>query len=91
MRPTHLALVLVLALACSKPPTGQSVSAGDLKVDLVLDPDPPTTGDNRLLVTVRDSAGKPVDGARFAFEYDMPAMGSMPEMKGDGTTHALGG
>jgi Cu(I)/Ag(I) efflux system membrane fusion protein len=91
MRPTHIALALVLALACSKPPTGQSASAGDLKVNLALEPDPPTTGDNRLLVTVRDSSGKPVDGARLAFEYDMPAMGSMPEMKGDGTSQALGG
>jgi len=91
VRSASFALVLLLAVSCNKAPSGQSASAGDLKVDLALDPDPPTTGDNRLLVTVRDSSGKPVDGARLAFEYDMPAMGSMPEMKGDGTTQALGG
>jgi len=32
-----------------------------------------------------------VDGAKVGFVYDMPAMGSMPEMKGGGETRALGG
>ena len=84
-----LALLLLVA-ACRKAPTGQSTTAGDLKVELALAPDPPTTGDNRLLVTLRDAAGKPVEGARLAFQYDMPAMGSMPQMKGGGETEALG-
>src|SRR5262249_29524452 len=65
--------------------------AGDLKVGLALDPDPPTTGDNALLVTLEDASGKPVEGAQLAFEYDMPAMGSMAEMKGGGETRSLGG
>jgi len=90
MRRTALPLILLVAASCSKPPAAQSTAAGDLKVDLALAPDPPTTGDNRLLVTLRDPSGKPVDGARLAFQYLMPAMGQMAEMKGGGTTEALG-
>jgi Cu(I)/Ag(I) efflux system membrane fusion protein len=80
----------LLLVACSKPPASQSTSAGDFRLELALVPDPPTTGENRLLVTVRDATGNPLDGAQLAFEYDMPAMGSMPQMKGGGTTEALG-
>ena len=91
MRRAAFALGLVLlAASCRKNATGQSTSAGDLKVDLALAPDPPTTGDNRLLVTLHDTSGKPVEGAHLAFEYDMPAMGQMAEMKGGGTTQSLG-
>jgi membrane fusion protein, copper/silver efflux system len=90
MRQAALALSALLAVACSKAPTGQSTSTGDLKVELALAPDPPTTGDNRLLVTLRDASGKPVDGARLAFQSHMPAMGQMAEMKGGGTIQSFG-
>ena len=91
MRRASFALSLLLVAAgCSKAPTGQSTSAGDLNVELALVPDPPTTGDNRLLVTLHDASGKPVEGARLAFQYAMPAMGQMAEMKGGGTTQSLG-
>jgi Cu(I)/Ag(I) efflux system membrane fusion protein len=60
-------------------------------VQIELDPDPPRAGDNLLHVTVKDAQGKPVDGARVGFVYDMPAMGAMPEMKGNGESKALGG
>jgi Cu(I)/Ag(I) efflux system membrane fusion protein len=89
MKRILLALLLLLA-ACKNAPSGQSTAAGDLAVELALAPDPPKTGDNRLLVTLHDASGKPVEGARLGFEYDMPAMGSMPEMKGGGSTEALG-
>src|SRR5262249_4050488 len=80
----------LLLVACSTPPGGQTTSAGDLRVELALVPDPPTTGENHLRVTLRDASGSPVDGARLAFQYDMPAMGAMPQMKGGGTTESLG-
>ncbi len=92
----NLALVLALVLfgfvaaSCRKQrPT--AVKAGDLDVRVAIDPDPPTTGENRLRISIRDESGKPVDGAQLAFEYDMPAMGAMPEMKGGGDVKAEGG
>jgi Cu(I)/Ag(I) efflux system membrane fusion protein len=90
MKAIGLVLGLLLVAACSKPPAGQSASVGDLKVELAVVPDPPTTGENRLMVAVRDASGKPVEGARLTFQYEMPAMGSMAEMKGGGTTESLG-
>jgi Cu(I)/Ag(I) efflux system membrane fusion protein len=80
-----------LLLTACRGGAGKGAQAGDLKVNLALDPDPPSTGDNHLRVELRDAAGKPVDGARLAFIYDMPAMGAMPEMKGGGDVHPLGG
>jgi Cu(I)/Ag(I) efflux system membrane fusion protein len=82
---------LLAATACTKAPPASTTTAGDLSVGLTLAPDPPTTGENALLVTLTDASGKAVDGARLAFEYDMPAMGAMPEMKGGGESRPLGG
>ena len=88
-----VALLLALLTACSKSKgsSSEALHAGDLLVQIALDPDPPRAGDNLLRVTVKDAQGKPVDGARVGFVYDMPAMGGMPEMKGNGESKALGG
>ena len=90
MRTTKAALLL-LAIACARHPLGEPVRAGDFQVRLGVEPDPPVAGDNTLHVELRDAQGKPVDGARLGFVWDMPAMGAMPEMKGGGETAALGG
>jgi membrane fusion protein, copper/silver efflux system len=84
--------LLLLTGACSKSKGGDrdALRAGDLLVQVAVDPDPPRAGDNVLHVTVKDAQGNPVDGARVEFVYDMPAMGAMPEMKGNGETKALG-
>jgi membrane fusion protein, copper/silver efflux system len=84
---------VVLAAGCarSKVNTGDALRAGDLLVQIAIDPDPPRAGENVLHVTVKDASGKAVDGARVGFVYDMPAMGAMPEMKGNGETKPLGG
>jgi Cu(I)/Ag(I) efflux system membrane fusion protein len=85
-----------LALSCARPapppvpPAHPSVASADLKVDLSIDPDPPVAAENHLHVTLRDSSGAAVDGAQLALAFDMPAMGSMPEMKGEGDVHAEG-
>lgn len=76
--------------ACSKG-KGKEAKAGDLDVQVAIDPDPPTTGENKLHVALHDASGKPVDGAQLAFEYDMPAMGAMLEMKGGGEVKKEGG
>ena len=89
-----LALLLALLAACSRSKTTSSDAfhAGDLLVQVALDPDPPRAGDNVLHVTVKDAEGsKPVDAARVGLVYDMPAMGAMPQMKGNGESKPLGG
>lgn len=60
-----------------------AADAGELKLDLALNPDPPRQQDNALIVKVVDAAGKPVKDAEVAVTYSMPAMGAMPEMKGE--------
>jgi len=88
-----VAVLLALLAACSKSTATSSdaLHAGDLLVEIALAPDPPRAGDNLLHVTVKDAQGKPVDGARVGLVYDMPAMGAMPEMKGNGESKPLGG
>jgi membrane fusion protein, copper/silver efflux system len=83
----------VAAVACnrSKANPADALHAGDLLVQVAVDPDPPRAGDNVLHLTVNDAQGTSVDGARVGFVYDMPAMGAMPEMKGNGETKAVGG
>jgi Cu(I)/Ag(I) efflux system membrane fusion protein len=83
-------LVTFFLLATVQAAEPRAVRAGDLQVELAIDPDPPQTGENRLLVNVADAASKPVAGATLAFVWDMPAMGSMPEMKGAGVVKARG-
>jgi len=85
------ALVLVgFALGCAKQ-QATAVKAADLDVQVAVEPDPPRTGENRLRVSIRDANGKAVNDAQLAFEYNMPGMGSMPEMKGGGDVKAEGG
>jgi len=66
------------------------VLAGELRLQLRLDPDPPIAAHNVLHVELADAGGKPVEGAQIGFASAMPAMGSMPEMKGGGDVTALG-
>jgi membrane fusion protein, copper/silver efflux system len=91
MRRAGAALSICLAAACAKKDAGPGLHAGDLRVQLRLDPDPPRAGDNVLHVEMSDKDGKPVEGARLGFVADMPAMGAMPEMKGGGEAQAKGG
>src|SRR5256885_4481467 len=82
---------VALFVACSKSKApSDALHAGDLLVEVKLDPETPRAGDNMLRLTVRDAQGKPVDGARVGLVYDMPAMGAMPQMKGNGESKPLG-
>jgi membrane fusion protein, copper/silver efflux system len=89
----YVAVLLALLGACnrSKATSSDALHAGDLLVQIAVDPDPPRAGDNVLQVTVKDRQGKPLDGARVGLVYGMPAMGAMPEMKGNGDAKPLGG
>ena len=90
-RSIAIVALALLAAACSKSKPSDALHAGDFLVRLALDPDPPRAGENVLHLELRDAQEKPVDGARVDLVYDMPAMGAMPEMKGNGEAKALGG
>src|SRR6266851_1493846 len=66
------------------PPPGVSDAAGQpqtqgpaVSVDLTTDPNPPARGTNKLIVTLKDSAGKPLAGAQVSVTFYMAAMPSM--------------
>jgi RND family efflux transporter MFP subunit len=62
-------------------------------VTLRIQPDPPKVGQNRLEVTVKDAAGKPIDDAQVSVQFYMPAMPTMnmPAMRNDVTLSPAGG
>ncbi len=80
---------LSAATGCAKGMV-RTVQAGPLRAEFSIDPDPPIAAENRLLLRLRDEQGRAVDGAKLELDYDMPAMGTMPEMKGRGESRALG-
>jgi Cu(I)/Ag(I) efflux system membrane fusion protein/cobalt-zinc-cadmium efflux system membrane fusion protein len=64
------------------PPPGVSAAAGQpqrasANVSLTSDPNPPARGKNKLTVTIKDGAGKPVVGAQVTVTFYMAAMPSM--------------
>ncbi len=54
---------------------GGGPAAGQLVLALSWDPAPPTTGQNRLTITVTHTDGSPAPGASLTVDPQMPAMG----------------
>src|SRR5579859_6740657 len=91
-----VAALVLLALAFHRPliawfsgqsmagPSGPGVMVhgSGLSLSASLDPDPPRTQGNTLVIDVRDPSAKPVEDAAIDVTYDMPPMGAMAEMKG---------
>lgn len=75
---------------CQKQTSIEPVQVGDFFVSARLVPDPPRTGDNRLIVELKNAQGQPVDGATVDSVISMPAMGAMTEMRSGGQVHARG-
>jgi Cu(I)/Ag(I) efflux system membrane fusion protein len=100
-----IALAIVAAVALRKPiagwfsgtrtggTVGQAVhvDAGELSVSAALVPDVARQQGQSILVDLAGPGGTPVTGAKVSVSYDMPAMGAMPEMKGDATVVEEGG
>jgi Cu(I)/Ag(I) efflux system membrane fusion protein len=76
---------------CQKASSSEPVRVGDFLLSARLVPDPPTTGDNKLVLQLRDTQGRPVDGASLDFVVSMPAMGAMAEMRSGGQVSGRGG
>jgi hypothetical protein len=54
--------------------------AGDYTVNVKMDKNPPVTGDNKIIITIRDKTGAELTDAIVYIEYSMPAMPGMPAM-----------
>lgn len=72
---------LTLAVAVNAKTLETVKKAGENTVTVILEKDPPASGDNAVTVSVKDPKGKAVTSARVAIEYGMPAMMGMPAMK----------
>jgi Cu(I)/Ag(I) efflux system membrane fusion protein len=67
--------------------TGRSpatvTQAGALQLALQVQPDPPQQQGNVVHLRVQDAGGAPVEAEEVSVVYSMPAMGAMPEMRGE--------
>jgi hypothetical protein len=82
MKKTMLAIMMVMLLTSAVYAKGFEANkqAGPFKVDISLDKNPPTTGENNISILVWDGSGKPVKDAKVNVDYEMPAMPGMPAM-----------
>lgn len=88
-----LSLGTLLVACTDQRPKGKptlTTQAGDLAWNLWLEPDPPRQDGNVVWVAVEDAQGIPVETAEVRLRYRMPAMGTMPEMKGRGDVVVAG-
>ena len=95
MKRCVFALVVLLAAvavgACAAPAAAPAPAAsGPLQVTLTTNPDPAAAaGETELVVDVKDSAGKPLPGAKVLVAADM-AVHSMGAMQGEATDQGNG-
>jgi hypothetical protein len=82
MKKIMLVIMMVMLVTSAAYAKGFEASkqAGPFKVDITLDKNPPTMGENNIIILVWDGAGKPVKDAKVNIEYIMPAMPGMPAM-----------
>ena len=66
------------------------IQAGQLQVQVILQNDPPTVGENTLLIHVKDQQGTPLNNATVRAVAEMPAMGSMPALRSAANMQAAG-
>jgi membrane fusion protein, copper/silver efflux system len=70
--------------------TPTQAMAGSFVVEAALRPDPPKQKGNTLVLRLLDGTGKTIDGADVTVTHVMPAMGSMPEMRGTASVTGKG-
>jgi len=72
-------VVAVLLASCARQSqkVEQEGSEG-IDMTLVVAPDPPTVGQSNLIITIRDEAGNPIDGASLDIKGDMSHAGMKP-------------
>jgi RND family efflux transporter MFP subunit len=72
---------------------GAPAAATTIDITFRTAPDPPKTGENQFEAVVKDSSGKPIDGADVSVQLFMPAMPTMnmPAMRSETTLTPAGG
>jgi hypothetical protein len=80
-----IALLVVAGIAYAKD-YEVSKKAGDLRVLIKIDKNPPVAGKNNVEIAITDPTGKVVTDAKVALSYSMPPMAGMAPMnyKADG-------
>jgi len=97
--PAALILFAVMASSCGGSQSASSSSsvqigkAGEMTVTFLSDPNPPKSGDNSFLVTVKQPDGTPVTDSQVKAVFTMPAMPSMnmPAMRSEAALAPQGG
>lgn len=59
---------------------GKEYFSGSLKVQVVINPERPRVGKNKLQIIIRDKDNQSINNAKIKAVAEMPAMGSMPTM-----------
>jgi hypothetical protein len=76
---TMIALLLTVGLANAKD-YEITKKSGDYTVQIKMDKNPPITGENKMDIAIKDTAGKSVTDATVDVNYGMPAMPGMGAM-----------
>jgi hypothetical protein len=92
-RSSGLAVLLVVFIAGAAFAGDYAVQkkAGDYKVDIRMDKNPPVVGANNVEVVIKDKDGKVVTDAKVQVIASMPAMPGMPAMENRADAKIYGG
>lgn len=75
------AIVLLLAIGLANAKDYEiTKKSGDYAIQIKMDKNPPVTGENKMDITIKDTAGKNVTDATVDINYGMPAMPGMGAM-----------
>jgi hypothetical protein len=75
------AIVLLLAIGLANAKDYEIIKkSGDYTVQIKMDKNPPITGENKMDINIKDTAGKSVTDATVAVDYGMSAMPGMAPM-----------
>jgi YtkA-like len=75
------AIVLLMAIGLANAKDYEiTKKSGDYTVQIKIDKNPPITGENKMDIAIKDTAGKNVTDAMVAVDYGMPAMPGMGAM-----------
>ncbi len=73
-----LATLLVALAGCGRVQKAAPAADDGLTITMTVEPSPPMIGDGTVVLTVKDAAGRPVDGATVEIEGNMSHAGMKP-------------